>query len=459
MSRNLAENPNCIPLFEITPLSEKLDQKEKPIILAKAINWIGLELSLSKFYSSKLGRPIIPIRRMIGLLLLQYFFNASDRQAVAEWKANVYWQAFTGEISQVDKLPCSASQLAAFRKRIGVEGCEIIFQESVRVHGKKVLEKTCIADTTVQEKNITFPTDDKLMLRAIKIIFSIAAFLGIAFRKKFKKETQQIKTDNNFSKSVKDKECKIKNTERLRVIGSLLLKTLIKHIPERALKGYKVPSLLFILKKVFSQRKNDKQKVYSIHEPQTQCIAKGKSYKKYEFGNKVSLMITKCSQIIVGVLSFSKNPYDGDTLDPALKQLETLHNGYLPKQIIADRGYRGREEVNGVKVLTPYDQKKGILSKVLKKITKLLRSRPSIEPIIGHLKADHRMSRNLLKGVLGDKINPLLSAAAFNFLKYARVEYEHLHRPPKPIRLYIKVRGERKKYHGLPLYNAKGTLF
>jgi hypothetical protein len=131
----------------------------------------------------------------------------------------------------------------------------------------------------------------------------------------------------------------------------------------------------------------------------------------------------------------------------------------MPKQIIADRGYRGREEVNGVKVLTPYDQKKGILSTVLRKITKLLRSRPSIEPIIGHLKADHRMSRNLLKGVLGDKINPLLSAAAFNFLKFARVEYEHLHRPPKPIRLHLKVTRDRKKYHGLPLYNAKGTLF
>jgi IS5 family transposase len=279
MSRHLEQNPTLPPLFKTTPLIKQLDQKDPLVILAKAINWLGLEESLSKFYAPKAGRPALPIRLMIGLLLLKYMFDLSDDDVVAQWKQNVYYQAFTGGESFSDKAPCDASQMARFRKRIGEEGCEIIFKESVRVHGKKVLEKNVIIDTTVQEKNVTFPTDNKLMLKAIKIILSIGAFLNIKFRKRFVRETQQIRTSNNFSKSANQIENKVKNTERLRVIGITLLNTLTKHLPEYAFKYYKILSLLFILKKIFTQRKKDSNKVYSPHEPQVNCIAKGKSYK------------------------------------------------------------------------------------------------------------------------------------------------------------------------------------
>jgi IS5 family transposase len=168
------------------------------------------------------------------------------------------------------------------------------------------------------------------------------------------------------------------------------LNNLIKNLPDKLLKTFTMRRLAWVLNKAINQQKFDTNKIYSIHEPQTKCIAKGKTDKKYEFGSKVSLIISKSKGVILGALSFSNNPYDGDTIKPTLRQISTLHNGYKPKTIVADRGYKGCTKINGVKVITPYENKKGLLPRIVKKIKNLLRRRTSIEPNIGHLKNDHR---------------------------------------------------------------------
>jgi IS5 family transposase len=444
-------------LFQTQSLADTLRQDHPLIILAKKINWCNLIDQISKFYNEKIGRACLPIRLMIGLLLLKYIFDLSDAELVANWEENIYYQAFTGQGSFTQKRPCDSSQLTLFRKRIKKEGCELIFAESVRIHGKEALEKNCIVDTTVQEKNITFPTEFKLILKAINFIKKIAEFLKVTFSKSYTKEIKTLRNLINFSKGKLAAEMKTKAIVRLRTIANTLYKNLVKQLPAKFMKVYKIANKLMILKKIINQNKNDEHKIYSLHEPQVKCVAKGKSDKKYEFGSKVSFIVSKSKLIILGALNIEDNKFDGDTLQPAIDQLGRLHNGYKPETLVGDRGYRGRSVVKGVKIVTPYDREKGILCKISRIINKLLKRRSSIEPIIGHLKNDHKLSRNFLKGTLGDTINPILAAAAFNLVKFSKLEHQHLHKYPKPLNIYIKPR--RKKFTDLPIWREDNPLF
>jgi IS5 family transposase len=394
---------------------------------------------------------------MIALLILQYLYDLSDREVIAQYSENVVFQAFAGRSSYTQEAPCHPSSLARFRQRIGKEGCEIIFSESVRVHGEKALEPTCIVDTSVQEKAITFPTDPKLLLKVISLIKKIGKFMGLPFAKSYKNTIKTLKNTINFSKDKQTAGEKIAPVDRLRNIANSLLKSLMNQIPKGYLEMNAIKVLMARLEKVINQKKDDKNKIYSLHEPQVNCIAKGKADKKYEFGSKVSFIVTKITGIVVGSVNFKDNLYDGDTLEEAIDQLRLLHGGYEPETLVADRGYRGRPEVKNVKIVTPYDMKEGLPSSIMNRLKRLFRRRSSIEPIIGHVKHDHRLSKNLLKGELGDTINPLLAASAFNFLKLARIEYENLHRPPKS--LAIRIRQKRMKFTNLPIWKKNNPLF
>jgi IS5 family transposase len=447
--------PGSNPLFPITSLADTLDQTHPLIIITEKIDWDKLVNFCSKFYNDKIGRPTLSIRLMIGLLLLKYMFDLSDESVVATWRENHYYQAFTGQTSVVDYKPCDSSQLTSFRKRIGEEGAKLIFAESIRVHGPKALETECIVDTTVQEKNITHPTDPKLILKAITFILRIATFLGLKMGRTFKNNIKKLKNIINFGRNNLTDDQKEEAISGLRGIANRLLKKLQKLLPDYTLHLPAVKKKIEILMKAINQKRKDKNKIYSIHEPHVKCIAKGKSNKKFEFGSKVSLIITKTKGLIVGALNFDNNPYDGDTLDPAIKQLEQIYDGYKPQKMVGDRGYRGRSNINGVTIITPYDNKKGLLSKILRPIKKLLARRTAIEPIIGHLKNDHRLSRNYLKGTFGDRINPLYAAAAFNLLKFARLEYSNLLKPPKS--LAIRLPQRKNKFTDLPIWRKSGN--
>jgi len=165
-------------------------------------------------------------------------------------------------------------------------------------------------------------------------------------------------------------------------------------------------------KKIFSQKKTDKNKVYSVHAPEVECIAKGKAHKKYEFGNKVSVISTSVDNFCVGVKSFHGNPFDGHTLKGAIDQMESL-TGYRPKHVHVDKGYRGQDNhPEDMEVHLP--KKRRSLSRSMRRYQG---RRNAIEAIIGHLKNNHRMDRNFLLGEEGDKINSLLAGCGFNLRK------------------------------------------
>jgi IS5 family transposase len=178
----------------------------------------------------------------------------------------------------------------------------------------------------------------------------------------------------------------------------------------------KYHELFIILNKILRQKRGDKNKIYSIHEPEVSCIAKGKEAKKFEFGNKSGIVLTKTSKIVVGALAFEGNPYDGHTLESHLTQTEYLTQK-RPKIGIVDRGYKGKKNINGTEIILPSAPKKKATQYQKQKARKRFRARADIEPIIGRIKHDHRMLRNYLKGAIGNQLNTILAGTGINLKK------------------------------------------
>lgn len=390
-------------------LADSLDQRHPLYILAEKINWSLFEKEFTPLYCAENGRPAKPIRLMVGLLMLKHIRNVSDESVVEQWSENNYYQYFCGQQYFEPKAPCQASELVHFRHRIGEKGIALILQESIRINGDDAHDNHVSMDTTVQEKNITYPTDAKLHDKIIKKCLQIAEKEGLPVRQTYTRILKKLAIDQRFRHHPKNKAKARKADKKVKTIAGRLVRDLERNLPPLHL--YQIDLALF--KKVLAQKKDDKQKIYSLHEPDVLCIAKGKEHKKYEFGNKVSIAYTQHTGVIVGALSF-RNPYDGHTLPQALQQIEQL-TGYNPHTVTVDRGYRGQSKIGEtfIQIPKPFNNKK--LSKYQQtKQRKAFKRRAAIEPIIGHLKQDHRLSRNFYKGIFGDNINVMLSATAFN---------------------------------------------
>jgi len=393
--------------FLYPDLLDQLNPARPLLKLAKHIPWQRFEDEFAGLYSQS-GRPAKPIRLMVGLIMLKQIENLSDERVVEAWVANPYFQAFCGETRFQWKFPCDPSDFVYFRKRVGEEGTRLIFEVSVALHGDDAKEAEVTVDTTVQEKNITFPTDVKLLTKIIKRCRKIASDEGVRLRRSFKRELPGLLLQRSKSNRI---------IKRIRTMAGVLIRELERKHPREALARHGENLQLF--RRVHGQKRTDKNKVYSLHEPDVLCIGKGKEHKKYEFGRKASRVVTKTTGIIVGALSFTENVYDGNTLPEVLEQTWQI-TGICPKVAICDRGYRGRTQVGDTEILTPRRSKKRDTPSQRRKARERFRRRAGIEPVIGHVKHDHRMARNYLKGVLGDAINLFMAAAAFNFRKWMR---------------------------------------
>ena len=163
-----------------------------------------------------------------------------------------------------------------------------------------------------------------------------------------------------------------------------------------------------------NRRAEDRGKLYSMHAPEVECIAKGKAHKRYEFGCKVSIVTTSKNGWVVAIDARHDNPYDGHTLRPAIAQVEKI-TAVKPEEVFADQGFKGADHhTEGVAVHISGSRR---LSRTLKR---LLRRRSAIEPVIGHMKAEHGLERNHLLGKEGDRINAMLTGCAFNLRKLLR---------------------------------------
>lgn len=316
---------------------EAMLSHEHPLFqLSNKINWKLFENAFSPLYCSTNGRPAHPIRLMCGLLILKHLRNVSDEMVVSQWSENAYYQYFCGGLEFMPKQPYDASELVHFRNRIGEEGMELILAERIRVntdHDDEDHFDTAFIDSTVQEKNITYPTDAKLHKKIIKNILKIVHDKSLPLRQSYTRTLKGIYRSQRFRNHPKNRKKALKADRQLKTIAGRLVRELERNLGGR--KGYEKMFELYY--RVLSQNRKSKHKVYSLHEPDVVCVSKGKEHKQYEFGNKVSIL-RSWSGLILGACSF-RNEYDGHTIEKTLEQIQRM-TGRKVDKLAGDRGYK-----------------------------------------------------------------------------------------------------------------------
>jgi transposase, IS5 family len=405
-------------------LVNMIDLRHELCALAGKIDWIALERKFGGLYAPGVGRPGHPIRLMVGLQLLKYIRNASDEEVVATWVENPYFQYFCGEQYFRHDLPIDPSLMTGFRHRIGVDGCEFILGLTVQTGlATKTITASSLGvvnvDTTVQEKAVAFPTDAKLLNKARIKVVRLAKRCGIELRQPYTFKGQEAFTQAARYAHARQFNRAAAHTKKLRtMLGRVIRDTerKAKCMQLDAKAQERLKRLLAVASRIHSQPRvraeGEPPKVYSVHAPEVECISKGKAHKQYEFGVKVGIVATSKESFVLAAKSLPGNPYDGHTLKACLEQAQRT-SGVHAAQVFVDRGYKGHGCNNDTRQVFISGAKRGITPSLKNK----LKRRNAIEPVIGHMKSDTRMSRNFLKGVHGDAINALLSAAAHNLRK------------------------------------------
>lgn len=389
--------------------------------LARAIDWRFLEAKCGEVYSDRPGHPPLPTRLMAGLSILKHTYNLSDEALCERWVENPYFQHFCGETFFQHRLVFDRSSLTRWRQRMGEEKLLALLQESLAAAARTGALKPSdlarvVVDTTVQEKAVMFPTDARLINRARERLVRQARQCGVRLRQSYVRvgklalikhqryaHAKQFKRANRSLRKLK--------TCLGRVIRDIRRKT-SGHDDLR--EAFVRP--LYLAERVLSQdRRQRGRKVYSLHAPEVECIGKGKAHRPYEFGVKVSVATTvkrsAGGQFVAHVAALPGNPYDGHTLATVIPQMQALLGNVIDR-IITDAGYRGHNAPpeHKFKVYTA-----GQKRRVTEHIKREFKRRSAIEPVIGHLKNDHRMGRNYLAHSSGDAINAVLAAAGYNF--------------------------------------------
>ena len=382
-------------------------------LLAEAIDWQMFDDQFGPLYADGVGRPALSTRLMVALHYLKYTHNLSDEQVVASWVENPYWQYFSGMKWFEHELPINASSMTRWRKRIGEAGAEELLKETIKAGLKlKAVKsfqlKRVNIDTTVQEKEIRFPTDARLYDRARQRLVDFAKERGIKLRQNYnRKSKQMLYWQSRYSHARQMKRAKA-CTRKLRNYLGRVLRDIERNCPDA---DRQLQSLMDIGTRIYHQKQKDKNKLYSVHAPEVECISKGKAHKRYEFGCKVSVAATSKGGWFLGAMAVHGNPYDGHTLKQALKQVKRVIRE--PEHVFVDMGYRGHNYRGDTEIHVDKRRR----GRTAKSLWRWMKRRAAIEPGIGHLKREHRMDRNRLKGVEGDRINAILSAAGMNFCK------------------------------------------
>jgi IS5 family transposase len=398
-------------------LDQIINMQHELVRLADAIDWEWIDGELAERFSDQ-GRPGTESRFMVGLLILKHIHALSDEEVCARWVENPYFQYFTGEEFFRHDFPHERSGLTHWRNRIG-DRLELLLQESLRVaHEVGALKPDDLArvtvDTTVQPKNVTHPTDAKLMLKAIEQLGGLAKEHGVPLRQSYVRVAKRAALMvGRYAHAKQFRRCnralKLLRTRLGRLIRDIRRKT---EGDARLREVFAVP--LSKAMQIRQQRQNQRGwKLYSWHAPEVECIGKGKAHKPWEFGVKVSIATTnrrcKGGQFVLHTKALPGNPYDGHTLRSVIEETQAL-TGREIERVYVDKGYRGHDAPKPLRVFIS-GQKRGVVGVIKKE----LRRRSAIEAVIGHAKTDGHLGRNYLKGRHGDHANAVLTAAGYNF--------------------------------------------
>ena len=403
-------------------MSELLNPEHPLYVLAERIDWPKFDSAIDACYADELGRPGVNTRLMVGLLYLKHAFDESDESLVARWVENPYWQFFCGLSYMQHELPIDPSSLSRWRKRVGAERLEKLLEATIKTAlAMKAMRpqelKKVNVDTTVQEKAIAFPTDARLYHKMRMALVRRAQSLGIQLRQNYRFKSKQLLAKQGRYAHARQLKRAGKMTRQLKTI----LGRVMRDIERKAAKlqgriaDEPLRELVAMAERLLAQTRTSKNKLYSVHAPEVECLAKGKAHKRYEFGCKASVATTSNSNWVVGTHALHGNPYDGHTLSGAIGQVERL-TGHAPRDVMVDQGYRGHGYAGSAIVHVV----RTIPKRATRALRRMLKRRAAIEPTIGHLKSGNRMNRNYLTGREGDKINAVLSAAGYNLRKLLR---------------------------------------
>jgi IS5 family transposase len=401
-------------LFKVR-LSDLVDPAHKLCRLAHLIDWADLEEAINPYFG-EVGAPGLPVRLMAGLLYLQHAYGVSDEGVVEHWVDSPYWQYFCGETFFQHRFPCHPTSLVKWRKRLGEAGCEELLAATVQAGLRsRVISSTSlkrvVVDTTVQEKNITFPTDGRLYDSSRRQLVQLAGERGIALRQTYRKACRTLLPRIGRYGHAKQYRRLRKAVKTLKGYLGRVYRDVLRQLPTRDTLTEAQRMVLAHARRLLAQHRHSKGKLYSLHAPEAECLSKGKAHKRYEFGVKASFASTVKEAFVVGARSFSGNPYDGHTLSEQLEQVGILCD-QTPQEAYVDRGYKGHQHKGDTQVFIA-GQKRGITPRQRHR----LRRRNSIEPIIGHMKTDGKLGRCFLHGELGDALNVILCAVGQNIRK------------------------------------------
>ncbi len=397
-------------------LCQIIDLRHPLVRLTQTVDWNRLDELFGATYSPDQGRPAISTRLMVSLHYLKYMHNLSDEDVLSGWVENPYWQYLGGMKFFQHTFPIDPSSMTRWRHRIGEAGAEELLKETIEAGLKlKAVKPSQLArinvDTTVQEKDIRFPTDARLYDRARERLVKAAQKQGIVLRQNYNRISKHfVKQQSRYAHARQLKRAQ-GCTRKLKTFLGRVIRDIERKQPNL---DDSLRSLLKTAQRILTQQRQDKKKVYSVHEPSVECISKGKAHKRYEFGCKVSVAATSRGGWFVGAKATHGNPYDGHTLTEALSQVERIAGA--TEHAFVDMGYRGHGYEGDVQVHVDKRRR----GKTPRSLWRWMKRRSAIEPGIGHLKKEHRMDRNRLKGTEGDRINAILCAAGMNFRKLQR---------------------------------------
>lgn len=403
-------------LFRVE-LDQLVDPAHALVKLGRQINWTGFDESLGRTYAAANGAPGVSTRLMVALHYLKYQHDLSDETVVEQWVENPYWQHFSGEQFFQHEMPIDPSSMTRWRKRLGEAGAEAMLKETIETGLRmKAITPAQIqrinVDTTVQTKAVRYPTDARLYNRSRERLVKTARKLGLQIKQSYERVGPRLLMQQSRYAHARQPKRAAGCTRKLRTALGRVIRQIER---QQTVPTGQLGELLTTAKRIHAQQPQDKNKVYSVHEPKIACIAKGKAGKKYEFGNKVSVAATSQGGWLLGTLSLPDNPYDGHTLDQQLSQVRRFvsHKNKATPEAHVDMGYRGHNHT-GPETVHIDKRRRGSTPKSL---WRRMKRRAAVEPTIGHMKSDHRLERNRLKGTIGNSINALLSAAAMNFQK------------------------------------------
>ena len=398
-------------------LDQIINLKHELVQLAAKIDWAWIDGEIAPLYSDK-GRPGIETRFVIGLLLLKHIYGLSDEGVCERWVYDPYFQHFTGEEFFQHAFPHERSDLSHWRKRLG-ERLDLLLAESLRVaHESGALRTRDLArvtvDTTVQPKNITFPTDAKLLHAAIKGLNRLARRHGVALRQSYLRLAKRAAMMAGRYAHAKQFNRHHRELRFLRTRLGRLIRDIRRKIKGQEPVEAAFQEALARASQIRSQQQRQRGwKLYSFHASEVECIGKGKARAPYEFGVKVSIVATNArapaGQFVLNAKALPGNPYDGHTLRHAIEGAQRL-TGCDIERAYVDKGYRGHDAPNPRRVFIS-GQKRGVFGAIKRE----LRRRSAIEPLIGHMKEEGHLGRCYLKGFAGDAANAVLCAVGYNF--------------------------------------------